>query len=77
MTVCKTGIISYNKGMKDKVLTLTENGVRFFNIGTLVLKNYNSEKIRNDFAKQWVSEIDNARLKGLEPVYKVIEINKH
>lgn len=61
--------------MKDEVLTFTENRTCSFNIGTLDVKNYEAEKIRNNFAKQLVSEINKARLNELEPVFKITEIN--
>jgi hypothetical protein len=59
----------------DKTLTIKENSVKSFQIGSLSVQDYNAEVIRELHTKELTDQINKARLNGLEPVYKITEFH--
>lgn len=59
----------------DKTLSIKENSVKSFQLGSINVQDYNAKVITELFARDLAEQIDKARLNGLEPVYKITEIN--
>ena len=59
----------------DKTLSIKENSVKSFQIGSLSVQDYNAEVIRELRARELTEQINKARLNGLEPVYKITEFH--
>lgn len=59
----------------DKTLSIKENSVKLFQIGSISVQDYIAKVITELHARDLTEQINKARLNGLEPVYKITEFH--